>query len=308
MKRCGLKIAIIGECMIELSKQSETLYQMAFGGDTLNMAIYFSRCGGDCDYFTVLGRDPFSQNMVKKWQDEGIGVDEIRYIEQGMPGLYIIDNDDDGERSFYYWRNNSPARRLIADFPEVFNDLCNYPYIYLSGITLSLYSDKELVVLTTFLDKYRSLDGKVIFDNNFRPSCWESVSHAKAAYTKIMQQIDIALISYEDDVLLYKKHSIEECLKRWNDSSASEIVVKNGEHGCSLFKKGISYHIPLDVVVSPIDTTAAGDSFNGAYLASRLAGEDPIQAIASGQKCAANVILHKGAIVDQSVVLTEMPA
>ena len=118
-----MKIAIIGECMIELSKQSESQYQMAFGGDTLNMAIYFTRCGGDCDYFTVLGRDPFSQNMVKKWQDEGVGTNKIRYSEDGMPGLYIIDTDDDGERLFYYWRDNSPARRLIANYFEIFNDL-----------------------------------------------------------------------------------------------------------------------------------------------------------------------------------------
>ena len=93
-----------------------------------------------------------------------------------------------------------------------------------------------------------------------------------------MQLIDIALISYEDDILMYKNHSIEECLKRWRDTSASEVVrVKNGEHGCNLLQKGVSHHIPPDVVVSPIDTTAAGDSFNGAYLASRLADEDPIR-------------------------------
>jgi len=302
-----LKIAIIGECMIEFSKQSEMLYQKAFGGDTLNTAIYFSRCGGKCDYFTVLGRDPFSQNMVKKWQNEGVGINKIRYSEDGMPGLYIIDTDDDGERLFYYWRDNSPARRLIADYPEIFNDLSCYPYIYLSGITLSLYSDKDIVALTTFLNNYRTSGGKVIFDNNYRANCWESVSQARVAYSKIMQLVDIVLISYEDDVSMYGKHSIEECFERWKGTAASEIVIKNREHGCCLFEEGTSHHIPLEVVVSPVDSTAAGDSFNGAYLASRLAGEDPIKSISAGQKCAANVILHKGAIIDQSVLLTEMP-
>ena len=303
-----MKIAIIGECLIELRKQSETLYQKAFGGDTLNTAIYFSRCGGSCDYFTVLGRDPFSQNMVKKWQDEGVGVDKIRYIDNTMPGLYIIDTDDEGERSFYYWRYNSPARRLVADYPEIFDDLSNYPYIYLSGITLSLYSHSDLIALTAFLEKYRSFEGKVIFDNNYRSSCWDSTSHAKSAYSKIMQLIDIALISYEDDILLYGKHSIQKCLQRWKDTPANDIVIKNGKNGCYISHNGNDFHIPLDVAVTPIDTTAAGDSFNGAYLASRLAGKGLIQSISAGQKCAANVILHKGAIVDRSVVLTEIPA
>ena len=303
-----MKIAIIGECMLELSRQSNSQYLMAFGGDTLNTAIYLARCGGCCDYFTVLGGDPFSQNMVRSWQNEGVGVEQIRYVEEGLAGLYVIDNDDAGERLFYYWRDNSPARKLIGDYPEVFNDLVNYPFIFLSGITLSIYSEVDLIALMKFLTEYRVLGGKVVFDNNFRPRCWRSIAYARATYSKIMQQTDIALISYEDEVLLYGKHSIQECFKRWQTTPASEIVIKNGEHGCYLIEKDISKHIPLDVVVSPVDTTAAGDSFNGAYLANRLAGKDVLSSIASGQICAANVILHKGAIVDQSVLLTEIPA
>lgn len=51
---------------------------------------------------------------------------------------------------------------------------------------------------------------------------------------------------------------------------------------------------PVDKI---IDTTAAGDSFNGAYIASLLRGLPTDKAIQSAQQCAGKVIRQKGAII-----------
>jgi 2-dehydro-3-deoxygluconokinase len=303
-----LKIAIIGECMVELSQQSNTAYTMGFGGDTLNTAIYLSRCGGTCEYFTVLGNDPFSQQMLKNWKVEGVGVEYVKINENELPGLYIIENDDDGERYFHYWRQNSPARRLISDYPSVLTELSSYAYIYLSGVTLSLYSEADLHILIDFLTAYRMKGGKVIFDNNYRPRNWKNVDYVKSVFKKMMNKTDIALISFDDEVTLYGQHSLEACLARWEKTPVEELVVKNGHHGCYAVKHNETTFIPLERVVKPVDTTAAGDSFNGAYLASKLTGASIIDCVKAGQICAANVIMHKGAIVDRTVQLMDLPA
>jgi sugar/nucleoside kinase (ribokinase family) len=47
----------------------------------------------------------------------------------------------------------------------------------------------------------------------------------------------------------------------------------------------------------PLDTTAAGDSFNAAYIAARMQGIGPKEAAQSGAKLAAEVIQHRGAII-----------
>ena len=57
--------------------------------------------------------------------------------------------------------------------------------------------------------------------------------------------------------------------------------------------------------MSPVDTTAAGDSFNGAFLAARAKGYSLERCIRAGQFCAAQVIMHTGAIVDKDIPLIE---
>ncbi len=67
------KIAIIGECMVELQRKEDLLKQ-SFGGDTLNTALYLSRLTKNYNisvsYITALGNDPFSSEMLKAWSDE----------------------------------------------------------------------------------------------------------------------------------------------------------------------------------------------------------------------------------------------
>ena len=41
------KVALIGECMLELHGTAFGAMQQSYGGDTFNTAVYLSRCGGD---------------------------------------------------------------------------------------------------------------------------------------------------------------------------------------------------------------------------------------------------------------------
>ena len=49
-----MKVACIGECMIEFSAARDGLFARGFGGDTLNTAVYLSRLGIDTAYVTAL--------------------------------------------------------------------------------------------------------------------------------------------------------------------------------------------------------------------------------------------------------------
>ena len=57
--------------------------------------------------------------------------------------------------------------------------------------------------------------------------------------------------------------------------------------------------------VAVVDTTAAGDSFNGGYLAARMAGKMPQQAASAGHALASVMIQHRGAIIPSAVMPRE---
>ena len=96
--------------MIELSDLSGDVGVPLFSvaGDTLNTAVYLKRILGkyaDIFYLTVLGKDPLSVRIQDFIVSEDISTDFIRHHPDKNCGIYMIENDSDGERTFHYWRN-----------------------------------------------------------------------------------------------------------------------------------------------------------------------------------------------------------
>ena len=110
-----LRVALVGECMIEMRGLPGALFSQTFGGDTLNAAVYLSRLGAGngivADYVTAIGADAFSVAMRQLWRDEGVGDQHVRVIKDALPGLYFIQTDDQGERRFAYCRRPTGFRR-----------------------------------------------------------------------------------------------------------------------------------------------------------------------------------------------------
>ena len=112
-----MRIALIGECMIELQETGPDQTRQTFGGDTLNTAIYCARLARDLplhiDYVTALGQDNFSSRMIQFWEKEGVGSSLVQRKQGELPGLYYIELDEHGERIFHYWRSASAARKCF---------------------------------------------------------------------------------------------------------------------------------------------------------------------------------------------------
>ncbi len=300
-----MALAIIGECMMELSQNKEGStknYNLGYGGDTLNVALYFARWKGRVEYVTALGDDPFSEAMYDDWKIENIGVKLVQRIPNRQSGLYMVKTNDSGERSFYYWRDNSPARDLfeLENCATILNDLMSFKYIYFSGITLSLYSQKSLDIFYNFLKKYKLNGGQIIFDLNYRPAGWKNNQEALDVFNRFIPLVNIALPSEDDEQLLTGQGSPEKIIERYLNFGVSEIVVKCGERGCVLHHQNITKKILTEVIDNPVDTTAAGDGFNGGYLAARIAGINCEQAVLYGQKCASRIVQYPGAIIPRS--------
>ena len=76
-----------------------------------------------------------------------------------------------------------------------------------------------------------------------------------------------------------------------------EVVLKRGAEACLIRCDGESFEVPAQKVERVVDTTAAGDSFSAAYLASRLKGGSPAEAAEAGHRLASRVIQVPGALI-----------
>jgi 2-dehydro-3-deoxygluconokinase len=298
-----MKVASIGECMIEFSAAGSGLFVRGFGGDTLNTALYLSRLGIATSYVTALGDDHLSETMLAAWRAEGIATDEVMRIPGRVPGLYTIERDARGERSFLYWRDRAPARELFdrAD-EEMLERLARFDWLYFSGVSLSLYGESGRARLRELLVATRGHGGKVAFDGNFRPRGWSDVATARRAFGEILPLVDLALPTLEDEQALFGDANAASCIARLREAGIREIAVKRGGLGCLISADGACMDVAPARVVQPVDTTAAGDSFNAGYLAARLRGASAVEAARAGHRLAAVVIMSPGAIVPRDAM------
>ena len=296
----AMKVASIGECMIEFSQTADGTFRRGFGGDTLNTALYLSRLGVDASYVTALGDDALSDAMLASWQGEGIKTDLVLRLSGRLPGLYMIERDARGERNFLYWRDRAPARELFARADRALLDrLAQFDWLYLSGISLSLYGDDGRARLRDLLAVTRSAGGKIAFDGNYRPRGWPDRATARRAFEEILPLIDLALPTFEDEQALFGDDQVQHCVARLRATGVGEIVVKRGAQGCVIATDGDCIEVPPPRVVQPVDTTAAGDSFNAAYLAARIHGASPREAALAGHRLAGAVIQSPGAVIER---------
>ena len=289
----------IGECMVELARGADGQFGQAFGGDTFNTAVYLARCGVPVDYATALGDDPYSAGILALAKAEGVGTSLVHITSGRMPGLYLIETTPQGERTFHYWRDRSPARELF-DGPaaeRVAAALRTARLVAFSGITLSLYSDAALDRFAAAIETARLAGVPIAMDGNYRPRGWGgNIGRARRVMQRFWRLADIALPTFDDEVALWGDDKPQATIDRLSALGPREIAVKQGAAGALCRLGDHTVMVPIPAPVTPVDTSAAGDSFNAAYFAARLRGAVPQAAALAGHRLAAVVIQHRGAI------------
>jgi len=297
------RVITVGEVMVELARGSDGRYGLSFGGDTFNTAVYLARAGVPVAYATALGDDPYSDGILAFAHAEGVASDLMVRVPGRMPGLYLIETDAHGERRFYYWRETSPARELfeLTDWSRIAESLLATRLIYFSGVTLSLYSNVGLGRFLAVLEMAREKGVRVAFDGNYRPRGWKGdLGRTRTVFMEALKRVDLALPTFDDEAMLWGDASPDATVDRLQAFGIGEIVVKNGANSALVAVQAQREQVPVPEVVEPVDTTAAGDSFNAAYLAARLNGEEPATAAANAHRLAGQKIRHRGAIMPRA--------
>jgi 2-dehydro-3-deoxygluconokinase len=295
----GGRFLSIGECMVELSQAGDGLLRKGFAGDTFNTAWYARAClSGEwaVDYFTAVGDDPMSDEMLAFMESAGIGTAHIRRIKGRTPGLYLI-NLKNGERSFSYWRDSSAARQLAVDADRLREAVEASDVIYFSGITLAILTHDGVETLLSELRRAKAIGKLVVFDTNLRPRLWTSLDTMHATIGEGARASTIVMPSFDDEAAHFGDISIAATIHRYRLLGAPMVVVKNGPEGVTIGTAEGDELVPADAATSVVDTTSAGDSFNGAFLAEYLKARDAVAAARFAHRVAARVIGEHGALV-----------
>lgn len=294
----GRGIASVGECMLELSGRENDQWAMGFGGDAFN-TLWTLRAlvprNVPCDFVSGFGDDPFSRDQIDFFSRGGIGVAHSPKIAGARPGLYAITLEG-AERSFTYWRSQSAARALASDPDALMKSLENRALIYLSGITLAILERDDRAVLLDVLRSVRSRDCRIAFDPNYRPRLWTTPEEARLATQEALGLSDIALPTFSDQQALFGDTTPHQTVTGMRSAGVGEIVVKDGSDPALIAHPGRMERIEAIEVRAPVDTTGAGDAFNGAYLAARLDGDEPGEAARKAHRVAGAVVQVRGAL------------
>src|SRR5215467_10669841 len=297
------RVVAVGEALIEFVRGGDGRFGIGCAGDSFNVAVYLARAGIDAAFATALGDDPYSDAILALAAAEGVASDLVLRARGRLPGLAVVDADTAGTRRRYDWGADAPARDLfeLPDWGRVAEGLTKAKLVYFSGITLSLYSNTGLGRFLALIEMVRQQGVKVAFDGNFRPRGWRGdLSRTRAVFMEALKRVDMALPAYDDEAVLWGDPSPESTVERLQAFGIAEIVVKNGPNSALVASGGRNEFIPVPEVVVPVDPTAAGDSFNAAYIAARMSGQGPADAAAAAHRLAAQVIRHRGALMPRA--------
>ena len=290
--------------MVELRAVGADTFARSYAGDVYNTAVYLKRSlpAAQVQFLTAIGDDAMSKAMRRMWRAQEID-DALAFpVAGGSAGLYLIETDAFGERSFQYWRKDSAARRWLARLVERGESLLHgADIVYFSGITLAILNPDERAAAIELLRRARTHVGLIAFDPNVRLRLWQSPQVAAQTIRAAMSTCDIALPSAEDLSWLFGIGEPMRQIGLLMEMGVREVALTLGAAGCAIADGEVHKRLPTPSVERVIDTSGAGDAFNGAYLANRLQGNSPDEAAQAALRVASRVVTHAGAIVPASV-------
>ncbi|MEM6622507.1 MAG: sugar kinase [Pseudomonadota bacterium] len=295
-------IYFMGEAMVEFVRQGgpeSPEYRMGIGGDTSNAAIAAARQGISTGYISAVGQDRFGDLLIQTWEREGINTAQVTRDPSAPTGIYFVDPDP-ASRHFTYYRVGSAASRMHSDPLSTVGNVGQARFFHLSGITLAVSDQLRAEAFKVVEMAYR-FKTDVSVDTNLRTALWpvetarDTIHQVIAGLGEAGRPARFVFTSIEDGEQLTGLSDPAKIAAFYRDMGAATVVVTLGAEGCLLSDKEAGEHRIPAYPAEPVDSTGAGDSFVGSFLARMFFTGDAVRTARYAAYVAARTVSGHGA-------------
>jgi ribokinase len=256
-------------------------FLMNAGGKGANQAVAAARLGGLVTFVGKIGDDIFGKQAVQQLEDEGINVDFVAVDAENPSGVAMITVDRNAENSIVVAPGSNGTLSSV-DFDRAVSKL-DESYYVLMQLEIPISTVEYIARQATQKQK------KVIL--NPAPAASLSEELLKNLYLITPNETEAELLTgvkVTDEISAVKAASV------LHDKGVEIVIITMGAAGAFLFAEGKSEIIKAPRVEA-VDTTAAGDTFNGALVVALSEGKNIREAIAFANKAASVSVTRIGA-------------
>lgn len=286
------KIIVIGSSNVDmvvrtshLPAPGETIlggeFFMNQGGKGANQAVAIKRLGGNLIFMAKLGNDVLGRQSVGYFKKEGIDTRYIALDEDSASGVALISVDDHAENSIVV---ASGANMLLneQDVDKMLEEMCE-------GDILLMQLEIPLQTVEYAARKAFGKGVKVVL--NLAPARSLPKELFRHLYMVTPNRIEAEMLT---GIKIANDADVEKVAEEICAMGVKNVIITLGSKGCLIREEGVSYRIDA-FKVEPVDTTAAGDTFNGALCVGLSEGMDLKQAAVMASKASSIAVTRMGA-------------
>jgi len=246
------------------------------GGKGANQAVAASRMGGEVTMVGRVGNDDFGDVLIQSLVDDQVKTASVIKDPKAATGVAMITVARNGENTIVV----APG----ANYQVSVEDINNARPLMREVDIFLLQMECPLETVETAIELANAYNLPVVLNpapaQSISPSVLSSVDYLTP------NQSELALLSGETDIELGIKK-----LLSWG---VRNLIVTLGHNGARVVSEGIDQHIPA-FEVTAVDTTAAGDAFNGALTVALAEKKPLLEAVRYGNAAGALAATKRGA-------------
>lgn len=269
-------LTALGELLIDfteygVSADGQRLFEQNPGGAPANVVCAASKLGIKTAFIGKVGDDLNGRFLAETLRQNGVDTRGLIVSRDVSTTLAFVALSSSGEREFSFLRKPGADTCLTPE--EVDADLIRQSKIFHVG-SLSLTDEPARSATKKAVCTAKESGVCLSYDPNYRSRLWGSVEEAKKQMRSLLPFANIVKISLEETELIADTgsplHAVDELLRQ----GVNIAIVTLGKDGAMIGYQNNRFVIPANQKGTVIDTTGAGDSFFGAFLARMIKEED----------------------------------